>query len=146
VFVPKKNELPPTIAFTERRNPMPWGVVASPTDESQLFYSNIFAASFQNAESNPLPLKDSNVFFIGFVRYETYLHESYRMGFCFVYDVLGERWVLMGNENYNYCTKEDDVADWVWQMARRAETVNPIPEHLRRADPYEKEALHNRAF
>jgi hypothetical protein len=44
---------------------MPWGVVAPPTDESQLFYSNIFAASLQNAESNPLPLKDSNVFLSG---------------------------------------------------------------------------------
>jgi hypothetical protein len=48
----------------------------------------------------------SNLFFHGFVRYRDIFGSVYIMGFCAVFDILGQRFVLQGDSPHNYIRKE----------------------------------------
>ena len=45
-------------------------------------------------------------FFLGYVRFRDILGNNYITGFCALYDFIGERFVLMGDEQYNYTRQE----------------------------------------
>jgi hypothetical protein len=59
--------------------------------------------------ADSLPLKTKNLFFYGFVRYSTIFDEIFRMGFCYMFDRYSDKWLLFGDEKYNYCKKEREV-------------------------------------
>jgi hypothetical protein len=89
------------------RNTMPYGVIAPPNGESQPFTNNLYAFMIRNDLAiDPLPLTTKRIFFYGFVRYATIFDEVFRMGFCCIFDVASEKWLLSGGGNHNYCCKE----------------------------------------
>jgi hypothetical protein len=57
-----------------------------------------------------------HAFFRGFLRYTDIFDTRYILGFCFVFDKKGSRWVLMGGKDHNYCRKEKngpEIPDWM---------------------------------
>jgi len=87
-------------------NTLPYGVIAAPRGESQPFSRDLLADHKTIVEGDPRILRKNDLFFYGFVRYATIFKETYRMGFCFSFDRKGDRWILVGEGNYNYLTKE----------------------------------------
>jgi hypothetical protein len=88
------------------RNTMPYGVISPPNSESQPFTQHLLMNHMNELAADTLILKNKTLFFYGFVRYETIFKQRYRMGFCYFYDRYSNRWILTGDENYNYLTKE----------------------------------------
>jgi hypothetical protein len=88
------------------RNTMPYGVIAPPNGESPPFSNNLFAFMMNALAADPLPLKTKNFFFYGFVRYSTIFDEVFRMGFCYMFDRYSDKWLLFGDDKFNYCRKE----------------------------------------
>jgi hypothetical protein len=100
---------PPVLDSSKvRGNPMPYGVIAPPNDETQEFKTipNIY---FYEGSEPGIFAKEvtQKAFFRGFVRYRDIFGGHYVLGFCFIFDPDGDRWVLLGNEDHNYCRKED---------------------------------------
>ena len=85
---------------------MPYGVVAPPTANSQDFTRNLLGDHINDFAADPLILIRKAIFFYGFVRYETILKQTFRLGFCFIFDRFSERWILSGDDGYNYLTEE----------------------------------------
>jgi hypothetical protein len=107
IFVPVGAGQPPPINLDYRsRNTMPYGVISPPGSESQPFTQNLILNHMNELAADTLILKSKAFFFYGFVRYETIFKQTYRMGFCYMFDLYGERWILTGEDNYNYLTKE----------------------------------------
>jgi len=48
---------------------------------------------------------DTNQFILGYVRYRDIFGAQYVVGFCGIYDIVGRRFVLRGDENYNYAKR-----------------------------------------
>lgn len=46
--------------------------------------------------------KKYRMFFIGYIKYTDVLGGRYVTGFCACFDPIADRWILFGNENYNY--------------------------------------------
>jgi hypothetical protein len=92
------------------RNTMPYGVIAPPSGPSQEWTHNLFAEMMNALAADPLPLKTQEVFFVGFVRYETIFGEVYRLGYCFMFDKFSNRWLLAGGDKHNYLHKESGPA------------------------------------
>lgn len=106
-LVPVQTGNPPPINLDYRsRNTMPYGVISPPNSESQPFTQNLLANHMNELAADPIPLLTKVIFFYGFVRYETIFKQTYRMGFCYMFDKFSERWILTGEENYNYLAKE----------------------------------------
>jgi hypothetical protein len=107
-IVPLASGNPPEINLDFRsRNSMPWGVIAPPNDgQSQPFTRNLLAEHMNELAEGTPPLAKGALFFYGFVRYETIFAQTYRMGFCFIYDKFSDRWLLSGDQRYNYLERE----------------------------------------
>lgn len=132
-FAPRgAGQLPPKIdpAFASR-NEMPWGVVAPPNGESQPFTYNLFAFTLGKVGQGEIPMRTHNFYFYGFVRYATIFGGIYRSGFCFMYDVASERWLLWGGDDYNYCKQEADAFRPPKKWRPIADSESPIPYYLR---------------
>jgi hypothetical protein len=86
-FVEKNEGLPPEVnpAFASRIS-IPYGVIAPPQGESQGWSFNLFAFTLRYLAERVEPLKTNELFFYGFVRYETIFRKTYRMGFCYMFD------------------------------------------------------------
>jgi hypothetical protein len=107
-LVPRTGGLPPQINLGYRsKNTMPYGVIAPPDSESQPFSQNLLGNHMNELAADPVLLKSNAIFFYGFVRYETIFKQTYRMGFCYIFDMFSEQWLLSGDENYNYLIRED---------------------------------------
>jgi hypothetical protein len=107
IFVPIGSGNPPPINLDYRtRNIMPHGVISPPNNESQPFTRNVLADHMNELAADTLVLKSKAFFFYGFIRYETIFKQTYRMGFCYMFDKFSERWILTGEDNYNYLAKE----------------------------------------
>jgi len=118
------------------RNTMPYGVIAPPSGKSQEFNQNLFSFMMNDLAADPLPLKTKNLFFYGFVRYSTIFNEVFRMGFCYMFDRYSEKWLLLGNEHYNYCRKERQPPPAANNPI--GDTANSTPEHIRRLAMFPK--------
>lgn len=84
---------------------MPYGVVAPPKGDSMPFRLGIFESIF--GKRRPAGALDCVPTFAGFVRYADIFKSNYVLGFCFIFDPIGNRWVLNGGNDYNYCRKEE---------------------------------------
>jgi hypothetical protein len=81
---------------------------------------------------NPLPAYGTDIwaevgapnkkrlFFMGRARYEDIFGVTYAMGFCFVFDPLGSRYVRWGDKQYNYTHREDAKPDSLRARMRAA--------------------------
>jgi hypothetical protein len=106
-LVPIENGNPPPIDLAFRsRLTMPYGVISPPNRESQPFSQNLLANHMNELAAEPVPLWKKSLFFYGFIRYETIFKQTYRMGFCYFFDRYSECWILTGEDDYNYLTKE----------------------------------------
>ena len=85
---------------------MPRGVIAGPDSKSQPFTRNLFADHMENLIEDEIPLVRNALFFYGFVRYETIFKQTFRIGFCFIFDRYFNHWILAGNDRYNYLEQE----------------------------------------
>ncbi len=85
---------------------MPRGVLSPPGDESQPFIRNLLADHMNELAADPILLKNNDIFFYGFIRYETIFNERFRMGFCFMFDRYIDRWLLSGDSKHNYLERE----------------------------------------
>ncbi len=81
---------------------MPYGIIAAPNSQCDDFP---FIPIGQFITENPRTPK-SSIFFLGFVRYEDIFRNRFVLGFCLEFDRKGNRWVLSGDKDYNYCRKE----------------------------------------
>jgi hypothetical protein len=116
----------PINARNERGAPMPWGVVAPPDGkETEPFTFNIFAGTLIEASRNPNILRDGIPFFLGFVMFGDIFGNLYTLGFCFLFDRNGNRFVLAGGDEYNYCRKER--GPYRPPGANRAAAEPPLP-------------------
>lgn len=98
---------PPIIDLAEAKGDrMPYGVLAPPNKESEEFPFLAVASLIDEANRNGLPFSQIIPFFVGYVRYKDILQNRYIVGFCFMFDRNGNRWILSGDEKYNYCRKE----------------------------------------
>ena len=70
-------------------------------------------------------------FFRGIVRYADIFGGQYIWGFCFVFDIDANRWVLMGGKEHNYCKRDKGAANPDWMQPT--------------ADPHSVRASINRA-
>lgn len=101
----------------ERGSPMPYGVIAAPNEPTQEFDTTATGFDFfEGSERGGLlaPVT-KQAYFRGFVRYSDIFQNHHILGFCFVFDINGNRWVLRGGKDHNYC-KKDTVAerpDWM---------------------------------
>ena len=104
---------------------MPYGVVAPPNSECQPFRTPVSVDFFKDGKYDP-PIHDitHSAYFRGYVRYADILDNIYTVGFSFIFDLTGNRWVLRGNKAHNYWRKEkkrsDSVPDWVQPDAKTA--------------------------
>jgi hypothetical protein len=67
-------------------------------DNPRAFYGEIFSK-----DDGPL---DTQLFFMGRIRYVDIFDNTYAVGFCFVFDPNWGRFVRVGDERYNYARKE----------------------------------------
>ena len=109
---------PPIIDPSKQRgSPMPYGVIAPPQSSSQEFRrpSNI------NFFKDGYILGDvvNAAWFRGLVRYGDIFGNQFVMGFCFVFDINRDRWVLRGNKTHNYCKRDDatEFPEWIHPSA-----------------------------
>jgi hypothetical protein len=114
--------------------PMPYGIVAPPNGECEEFP---FVAISELVTEGSEPFSQKLIFFMGFVRYSDIFKNRFVLGFCFMFDRVGNRWILAGGDGYNYCRKEagGNVPDWYQPTARirsvRADTHRAIRESER---------------
>jgi hypothetical protein len=95
---------PPKINLTKDQGSlMPYGVIAPPNGQCDHDFPFIPVGQF--ITENPRSPK-SSIFFLGFVRYENIFSNRFVLGFCFEFDRNSNRWILTGNNEYNYCRKE----------------------------------------
>lgn len=83
---------------------MPYGVIAPPGGQSEDF--PYLAIANLVSEGEETPFSQTLPFFRGFVRYADILKNHFILGFCFMFDREGNRWILSGGDDYNYCRKE----------------------------------------
>jgi hypothetical protein len=89
------------------RIPMPRGVISAPGIDSPIFTSYLIRdISNALAAAGSQPLVKNELFFYGFVRYDTIFGQKLRLGFCFIFDRYSDGWVLAGEEKYNYLKRE----------------------------------------
>jgi hypothetical protein len=130
----KTDGLPPAASPDKAtRNTMPYGVIAPPTGKSQPFTNNLFAYLLGTniLTTEQLPLKEHTFFFYGFVRYATIFGEVFRVGFCYQFDLFSEKWLLTGDEKYNYCKKERKVTLPNGTQVYRSYDTDNIPPRIR---------------
>lgn len=89
------------------RIPMPRGVISAPGVNSPIFTTYLMSdISNALAAAGPQPLVKNELFFQGFVRYDTIFNQKFRFGFCFIFNRYSDGWILAGEEKYNYLTRE----------------------------------------
>jgi hypothetical protein len=82
---------------------LPVGVVSSP-DKPYAETRNLLAEAAKVYESNFW--KTGTLFFLGWIRYADIFGNRYITGFCSQLDPLANRFVLIGDEKYNYVRQE----------------------------------------
>jgi hypothetical protein len=86
---------------------MPYGVIAPPSGQTEDFpFLPIPGELMDFRKAPPIPPSETVPFFIGFVRYSDIFKNRFVLGFCFVFERDGSRWVLAGGDEYNYCREE----------------------------------------
>ncbi|PZA11167.1 hypothetical protein DNX69_17830 [Rhodopseudomonas palustris] len=90
-----------------RGRPMPYGVIAPPDADTQEFSTVTHVDLFGGESGRSIGDVVNVAFFQGFVRYRDIFDDRYIFGFCFVFDLKGNRWVLMGGDEHNYCKKDE---------------------------------------
>jgi hypothetical protein len=105
--VPIGTGWPPAIDLaTAHTNPMPYGVIAPPNGQTEDFPYLAIADLIGEVHKSEMPLSKLMPFFIGYVRYADIFKNRYILGFCYLFDRNGNRWILAGGDEYNYCRKE----------------------------------------
>ena len=86
---------------------LPYGVVVS-SDKPYPFSANAMVViDVQNLAVRPWFHGEGNdLYFCGYVRYIDIFNKRYILGFCAMYDFLSGRFVLMGDDRYNYNREE----------------------------------------
>jgi hypothetical protein len=95
---------PPHIK-SERGPPLPYGVFIPPNGETEPFNFNAWATMLGLA-SEPNALRAAVPFFLGTARYGDIFGNIYTMGFCFMFDDVGNRFIEAGGPDHRYCHKE----------------------------------------
>jgi hypothetical protein len=131
-LVPRIKGLPEPMNLRRAiRNPMPWGVIAPPNGQSQPFTQNVFAFVLGKMRDNQFLLKSEDIFYYGFVRYADVFKNVFRVGFCYRFDISSEKWLLLGDEDYNYHQKERDAFKAAGPEPPQASAIDPRPKYLR---------------
>jgi hypothetical protein len=101
----------------ERGHPMPYGVIASPTEPSQEFENSTTGINFFEGPDSAswLAPVTKRVYFRGFVRYGDIFQNQYMLGFCFEFRTNSNTWILRGGKNHNYCKKTafSEIPEWM---------------------------------
>jgi hypothetical protein len=84
---------------------LPVGVVSGP-DKPYRETENLMAVCDVARLLDPDSWKKDRLFFIGWVRYRDIFANTYITGFCSVRDPLANRFVLSGDQQYNYTRRE----------------------------------------
>jgi hypothetical protein len=129
----------PIDPIKERGAPMPYGVIAPPQDQTQEFKAIPNVDFFEGGKYDP-PLKEvtKKAYFRGYVRYADIFNNRYIIGFSFVFDIAGNRWILMGNEDHNYCRKEKNgptTPKWYQPSADHRSIRAAILSAMRQTNP-----------
>jgi hypothetical protein len=93
---------PKTVSGT----PMPYGIIAPPQGQTDDFPFLAVRELIPGTQGDEVPFSEKVLFFIGYVRYSDMLKNIFILGFCFVFDRSGNRWILAGGNEHNYCRKE----------------------------------------
>lgn len=103
-----KSVLPdPIDPATHRGRSLPFGVVVGAAKPYELSANALAVMDIQRLIVRPfLHSLGSDLYFLGYVRYRDIFNVCYLLGFCAVYDFVGARFVLMGDERYNYVRQE----------------------------------------
>jgi hypothetical protein len=98
------NPIDPT---KQRGRTLPYGVVVSSDRPYQLSANPLDVIDVQNLAVRPWFHGEGNdLYFRGYVRYMDIFNKRYILGFCAMYDVVSGRFVLMGDDRYNYNREE----------------------------------------
>jgi hypothetical protein len=101
-----KQGYPPDVR-AERGAPLPYGVFIPPSGESRIFSFPIFAHMIGIvANEGSEEFKSRIPFFLGTARYGDIFGNLYTMGFCFMFDDVGNNFLEAGGPDYSYCHKE----------------------------------------
>jgi TIR domain len=100
--------LPDPIDPTKQRGrTLPYGVVVSSDRPYQLSENPLAVIDVQNLAVRPWFHGEGNdLYFCGYVRYMDFFNKRYILGFCAMYDLHSGRFVLMGDDRYNYDREE----------------------------------------
>jgi len=91
-----------------RGPPLPYGVFVPPNGETEPFNFPIWAPMLGLAEP-PDATRVIVPFFLGTVRYGDIFGNLYTMGFCFMFDDVGNRFIEAGGPEHSYCRKERGI-------------------------------------
>jgi hypothetical protein len=98
-------KLPGAIDPNKSGKVYPFGVMVGPNDKSSpstRFFSEFISRNEMKAVEDGV----RDLFLIGFVKFTDIFLSKYTLGFCAKFDRKGGRYVLEGQEGYNYQTKE----------------------------------------
>jgi hypothetical protein len=95
-------------------NPMPYGVVAPPSSQTQEFKTVTNINFFEGSSGSVFADVTQRAYFRGFVRYKDLFAGHFVLGFCFFFDGRENRWVLMGGDKHNYCRKQEAFENPTW--------------------------------
>jgi hypothetical protein len=112
--VPIGSGIPVLDPSKERGDPMPYGVVAPPSSHTQEFKTVTNIDFFEGSSGSVFADITQRAYFRGFVRYTDLFAAHFVLGFCFVFDVKENRWVLMGGKEHNYCGRDDAFENPEW--------------------------------
>jgi hypothetical protein len=100
--------LPDPIDPTRRRGrTLPYGIVVSSGKPYPFSANAMVVIDVQDLAVRPSFHGEGNdLYFCGYVRYTDIFNKRYILGFCAMYDVVSGRFVLMGDDRYNYNREE----------------------------------------
>jgi hypothetical protein len=82
----------------------PYGVLMGPDKEST-DSTCLFEDFFDESEFKKFSEGDSNLFLVGRLKYRDIFNGTFEMGFCAVFNREGSRFLMEGDQKYNYCRR-----------------------------------------
>lgn len=94
---------PPIDLLKEHGNLMPYGVIAAPNGGRTEDFPYMAIADLLAEPGTLVALDHRNIFFLGYIKYADIFGSRFVLGFSFLFDRYGQRWILAGEGRYNYC-------------------------------------------
>jgi hypothetical protein len=105
LVVKEIGKLPAAIDPNEIGKVYPFGVMVGPSDTSAPS-TRFFKDFISESDKHAIEKGERDIFLIGFVKFTDIFQSKYTLGFCAKFDRKGGRFVLEGEEGYNYQAKQ----------------------------------------